>query len=349
MIQPDDGSGYVVRPPARVLASAADGALDLFRRSGGDTDLILGRAGMSRDAMGNPNNEIGLRQYCALFEEAARQTGCENIGLEFGHNFQPKRLGALGYAALASPTLGSALHNTEHFFPSHQDQTSFTLIREGDVLWLSYRILDTRIAHRRQDAELSLGMFCNIFRAALGPAWSPLEVRFEHARPDAWTDHERYFGAPVLFGRRTNAFAFRRVELEAAMPGADPYLFSVIRPLLESRCRADEDPEDIATTIRNQIKLNLGSSEPTLARIATVVGVTAKELQRELSRRGLAFGDLLAAAREELALHYLAESDMPLTEIALNLGYSELSAFSRAFRNWTGLSPQRYRQLNCVR
>lgn len=79
------------------------------------------------------------------------------------------------------------------------------------------------------------------------------------------------------------------------------------------------------------------------------MGVTARELQRELNQRGITFSDLLTAAREELAMHYLEESDMPLTEIALNLGYSELSAFSRAFRNWTGTSPQRYRQVQAQR
>lgn len=348
-MQPREATGTSLRPPARVLASAADGAIDLFRRSGGDVEAILGRAGVTPETMDNPNSELGLKQYCALFEEAARQTARDSIGLEFGCHFEPRRLGALGYAALASPTLAAALRNMETYFPAHQDQSSFTVISDDDIHWLSYRILDPRIVQKRQDAELSLGMFCNIFRAALGPNWSPIEVRFEHARPDSWSEHERYFGAPVQFGRRTNAFAFRRSDLLAAMPGADPYLFSVIRPLLESRCRTPDNPEDIAATIRNQIKLNLGSTEPTLPRIAAILGLTTRELQRQLGNLGVAFSDLLAAAREELALHYLDEQRMPLTEIALNLGYSELSAFSRAFRNWTGMSPQRYRQLHARR
>lgn len=330
--------------PARVLASATTGAGALFSRNGGDVDAIFGRAGIAPEQTESPFNELNLRQYCALFEEAARQTGHDNIGLEFGRGFQPRQLGALGFAAISSPTLSAAIRNVETFFPAHQNLTNFSLIHDSGVLWLSYRILDPRIEHRRQDAELSLGMFCNIFRAALGPGWAPLEVRFEHGRPDGHIDHERYFGAPVRFGRRTNAFAFRRRDLDAPMPDADPYLFSVIRPFLESRCRTLAAPEDFATVVRNQIKLNLGSSEPNMVEIARILGLSDQDFRRALREHGVTFNDLLRAAREELALHYLKHSDMPLTEIALNLGYSELSAFSRAFRNWAGMSPQRYRR-----
>ena len=124
-----------------------------------------------------------------------------------------------------SPTLGAALQNMETYFS-------------------------------RQDAELSLGMFCNIFHAAIGPDWSPLEVCFEHPQQGSPADHERYFTAPVLFftapvlfGQRTNAFAFGRSDLEVRMPGAAPYLLAVIRPLLESRCGVVHAHEDVSRTI----------------------------------------------------------------------------------------------------
>lgn len=233
----------------------------------------------------------------------------------------------------------------EIYFPAHQGQSSFGLIREdSDVFWLSYRIFDPRIQHRQQDAELSMGMFLNIFRDALGPSWSPLEVRFEHESRDGAYTHEKVFGAPVLFGRRTNAFAFRRRDLDARMNGQDPYLYSIIEPFLKSRCDIHQNPEDFATTVRNQIQMHLGDVPPTIAEIARVFGVTDQSLQRQLREHGVTFQELVTAARKELALHYMEDHDMPLTEIAHCLGYSELSAFSRAFRGWTGMSPQRYRR-----
>lgn len=328
-----------------IFYSKATGVIDLINKHHGDPDSILGNASLKPEDLGNPYNELLLSDFCTLFEEAAHQTGNSNFGLYFGQTFQPRHLGALGYAAISSPTLSAALRNMEAYFPAHQGQSSFGLIREdSDVFWLSYRIFDPRIRQRRQDAELSMGIFLNVFRDALGPDWSPLEVRFEHGCPEGSYNHEDVFGSPVLFGRRTNAFAFRRCDLDARMNSRDPYLYSVIEPFLKSRCEIHQNPENFATTVRNQVKIHLGDVQPTITEIARVFGVTDQSLQRQLRDNGLTFQEIVTAARKELALHYMEDSNIPLTEIAYCLGYSELSAFSRAFRGWTGMSPQRYRR-----
>ena len=331
--------------PSKVLASAATGVTAHIAKNNGDVDSILGSVGIRPRDISNPINELNLVQYCNLFEIAAGKTGNDNIGLEFGQNFAPRQLGPIGYAAISSPTLSAALRNMEKYFSAHQGQTSFGLIQDSDILWLSYRIFDARIRNRRQDAELSLGMFCNIFKSALGQKWTPLEVRFEHDQPDDSQSHENSFGAPIKFSRRTNAIGFRRSDLDARMPDQDPYLFSIITSFLESRSKLVGNPEDFATVVRNQIKLHLGDKSPTIPEIARVLGLNDISLQKQLKTHGLNFPNLLRAARCELALHYMTEEDMPLTEIAFNLGYSELSAFSRAFKSWTGMSPQRYRRL----
>lgn len=331
-------------PPPVILASATSGVVDLIEQMHGDPDSILGNASLRPEDLSNPYNELLLTDFCTLFDEAAKQTGNDNFGLYFGESFKPRQLGAIGYAAISSPTLAAALRSVETYFPAHQSQSSFGLLRDADIFWLSYRIFDPRIENRRQDAELSMGMFLNIFRHALGPNWSPLEVRFEHDATDSVYSHEKVFGAPVRFGRRTNAFAFRRSDLDARMPSQDPYLFSVIEPFLKSRCDIQQNPEDFATMVRNQIKLHLGDVKPTIAEIARIFGVSDQSLQMQLRQHGVTFQDLVNAARKELALHYLNDHEVPLTDIADSLGYSELSAFSRAFRGWTGMSPQRFRR-----
>jgi AraC-like DNA-binding protein len=342
MHQPQSSSA--LQAPATVLASAADGVLDLIDRCSGDPDRIFGRAGVHPGDLDSPYNELPLNGFCALFEEAAQQTGNDNFGLQFGAGFEPRRLGAIGYAAISSPTLAAALRSMEVYFPAHQGESTFGLIQDSDVLWLSYRIIDPRVSERRQDAELSMGMFLNVFQHALGRQWAPLEVRFEHSAPASAREHERVFKAPVRFNRRTNAFAFRRKDLDVRMPSQDPYLFSVIEPFLRSRCTLRRNPEDVASLVRNQIKLHLGDMPPTIQQIAQLFGMSDHDLQRQLRDCGVTFQDLVTAARQELALHYLQDPNMPLTEIAQCLGYSELSAFSRAFRAWTGMSPQRYRR-----
>ena len=331
-------------PPSKVLASATTGIVEKITSCRADVDSIFGRVGIDTSDISNPINELNLVQYCSLFNLAAEVTGNDNFGLEFGHTFAPKQLGPLGYSAITSPTLASALKNLVKYFSAHQTQTNFGLLHDSNILWLYYSIYDPRIINQRQDAELSLGMFCNIFKSALGNQWSPLEIRFEHERPDNYEQHEKCFGTTVRFGRRTNAIAFRREDLDVRMPQQDPYLFTIIRSFLESRCQSIDDPEDFATVVRNQIKLHLGDDLPTIKDVARIFGLSSTKFQKQLKAHGLTFPTLLSAARQELALHYMNDSSMPLTNIAYNLGYSELSAFSRAFRNWTGMSPQRYRR-----
>ena len=333
-------------PPPKVLAAAASGVAEMIQRNGGDPDTILGRATIQARDLESPFNELNLGQYCLLFEEAAQQTGNDNFGLQFGAGFGPKRLGAIGYAAISSPTLAAGLRNMERYFPAHQSQTTFALRQDSDILWLVYQIYDPRITRRRQDAELSMGMFCNIFRHCLGDAWTPLEVRFEHAMPEQPREHQDSYGAPVSFGQPINALAFRRADLDTPMPEQDPYLYSVIEAFLKNRVELRADPSDFAALVRNQIKLGLEGATPTLAEVARELGVSEQSFRRQLRDRNLGFNDLLRAARQELALRLIKTTDTPLTEVAFALGYSELSAFSRAFRGWTGMSPQRYRRLN---
>ena len=331
--------------PSKILSAAADGAVGLFARNGGDVEKIFAAAGVRVNDLAGPVAEVNLAQYCALFELASHSTHNHNIGLHFGNSFQPKQLGMLGYTAISSPTLAAALRNMELYFSAHQNQTSFGLIPDDGIIWLSYKIFDPRIVDRRQDAELSLGMFCNIFKSALGNNWRPLEVRFEHEKPDNINDHERLFGSPIVFGRRTNAVGFHHRDLDAIMPKQDPYLFAVVTAFLEGRLKLQSNPVDFSQIVRNEIKMHLGTRLPTMQEISNVLGISDHALQKKLRSHGLNFTDIVKAARHELALHYMNDANLPLTEVAYSLGYSELSSFSRAFRNWTGMNPQRYRRL----
>src|SRR5437868_15325204 len=205
-----------------VLASAATGIADHITRHHGDIDVICGRAGVDPATVGQPTVSLGLSAYCSLFEEAARQTRDDNFGLRFGGSFKPRDLGLIGYAAVSSPTLGSALENFAGLFGHHQQSTHMAIADAGNgLVRFEYQIRMPDILARRQDAELSLGMFLNIIRECLGANWAPEEVHFEHPKPEAWREHESAFDAPVYFSQSTNALVFRRELFQRPMPAPD--------------------------------------------------------------------------------------------------------------------------------
>ncbi len=327
-----------------VLAAAASGVVESIEREGGDVDRIFGRAEIDTSRLDSPLNELGLKQYCRLFEEAARQTQYDNFGLRFGNSFQPRQLGALGYLAINSPTMAAALRNLATYFPAHQQNSTFAVREEGDLLLLDYQITDGRIVDRRQDAELSLGMFRNIFRHCHGGRWRPVEVHFEHPAPIDGKEHETLFDAPVFFSQRANSLVFRRHDLDAVIHGHDPYLFALIEPYMAGRQARQGRSDDLIGLVRHEIEARFGHGNPQLGKVASALGLTSWTLQRRLKELDVNFNDLVRAARRDLALRYVAEPHIPLTEVAFLLGYSELSAFSRAFRQWTGMAPARYRR-----
>ncbi len=326
-----------------VLAPAATGAARLIERYGGDVDRIFGRVGIPPEIIDNPIQSLSLGAFCGLFEEAARVTQHDNFGLWFGHQFKPRDLGMWGYMAVCSPTVGSALENLIDHFEYHQQGSTMRLTEADSLVRLEYQIFDGRILERRQDAELSLGMFFNVFRECYGTAWAPEEVHFEHPKPLDWKEHERAFDAPVYFNQPTNALLFRREALAGRMPNCDLKLMNLVQTCLTALGLSREASQNLIDRLRNQVRIKLPEGYPSLDSIAAELGQSTSAIQRSLAFEGLSYKDLVENTRQDLAQVYLRQVHMALSEIAFLLGYSELSAFSRAFRRWHGMSPRDYR------
>ena len=334
-----DGSSSPV-----VLAAAATGVVEHIERRGGDIDSIFGNAGMSPSMAGSPTLQIKLARFCRLFEEAAHRTGDANFGLWFGNQFRPRDLGLWGYLAVSSPTLGAALENIIETFPRHQQNSLFRLAtRDDGRLMLEYQIRAPDIVERRQDAELSLGMFLNMFRECLGRSWTPDAVYFEHPRPPDADEHEAAFGAPACFSQPANALVFRPDVLARPMPCRDPKMMTMMRACLEALGSRADDCEPLIDKVRMAVRTRLPEGWPPLERIGEDLRLSTASIQRELARLGLTYKGLVQTMRRELAFAYLRQRHLPLSEIAFLLGYSELSAFSRAVRRWTGKSPRAVR------
>ena len=327
-----------------VLAAAATGIVEQIERRGGDIDSIFGNTGLSPAMAGSPTLPIKLACFCRLFEEAAHHTGDGNFGLWFGNQFQPHDLGLWGYLAVSSPTLGTALRKIIETFPFHQQHSLLRLAPQGNgLLMLQYQIRAPDIVERRQDAELSLGMFLNIFRECLGRGWTPETVYFEHPRPLDPDEHETAFGAPAYFSQPTNALVFRPSVLEHPMPRRDPRMMAMMHACLEALGSKVEDCEPLIDRVRMVVRTRLPEGRPSLEAIGEDLRVSPASIRRELARVGFTYKGLVQTVRRELAFAYLRQGHLPLSEIAFLLGYSELSAFSRAVRRWTGRSPKTVR------
>ncbi|MFK8399962.1 AraC family transcriptional regulator [Pseudomonas sp. BGr12] len=329
-----------------VLASAAYGFIDFIDAQGGDSDSVLGTVGLDAESLVDPTTKLPLGPFCRAFEEAARQTQNDNFGLEFGQQFEPGNLGILGYIALSSATLGDALRNMARVFSGHQQGSLLRLVEEGSSCRLEYQILHGSVSHKRQDADSSMAVYTNLIRHALGSRWAPQQVLFEHTRPEAWHKHCQTFDAPVLFGQPRNALVFCRSDLDRAMPNRDARLLDLLLATIQHSLPVGQSSmqDDVIECVRREIQLGLDSYDLCLERIAKRMNVPSWTLQRRLSEQGATFTDLVSEVRWRIACDKLAQSRLPISELAIQLGFSEVSAFSRAFKRSLGMSPREWRK-----
>ncbi|HVI51484.1 MAG TPA: AraC family transcriptional regulator [Candidatus Sulfotelmatobacter sp.] len=335
--RPNDGQ-------RRILAAAANGVVDFIGAQGGDAEKIFAASGVDAACLDDPVAPLALSSFVAMMEESSRQTRNDNFGLWYGHQFQPEMQGVLGDVVLAAPTVGSALANMAEMFPYHQHATDCRFAKENGLLRMEYRILDPSVLHRRQDAELTLGMVLNVCRRGLGSHWVPERVEFEHLRPEGWQAHERAFGAEVSFGHRTNALIFRDEGMDKRMPGTDLDRFQAARRHMldvagDARCGAPSFVEQVMSEVRACLQ----DGPPHIEAVAEALRLPRWTLQRRLAEAGLSFSDVVEKVRRDLAGLYVGQPHLPLSEIALALGYSELSAFTRAFTRWHGQAPAKSR------
>ncbi|MDE2240504.1 MAG: helix-turn-helix domain-containing protein, partial [Rhodospirillales bacterium] len=186
-------------------------------------------------------------------------------------------------------------------------------------------------------------IFAGIFRRCLGASWAPAEVQFEHLRAADAGRVETAFNAPVYYAAGRNAILFSPACLAAPMPGSRPASLPVFEATLRRQAAAAV-PEDFLGQVLSLIRSGFASGEANIDNVAARLGLSRAGLYRRLALEGVDFSDLTQRIRRELAESYAAQPGIAFTDLALLLGYSELSAFSRAFTRWTGLSPARYRQ-----
>lgn len=325
-----------------VLSAAASGLSDFISSKGADVDRVFGISGINPELLASPTLSLQLPNYCHVLEQAAELSGCDNFGLHYGQQFQPKSLGLIGYIGLCSATLESALVNMTNHFYLHQKDTLNRMVDLGDCWRLDYQVHHGAILTRRQDAELTLGMFMNVIRGVLGGHYSPREIHFEHTRPEFWQEHSKLFNAPVYFDQPFNSILLSKKDLQHPMPNHDPLLLTVILDTLRL-LNTHVHRQSLTDQVRSHIQIELNTGEPNLEKIAHDLDLSSCALTRRLKLEGLTFSSLVDKVRCELAEHYMKQKNIPISEMAFLLGYSEVSAFSRAFKRWFGVTPRQLR------
>lgn len=330
------------RPTARTIRAAVTLGI-LEGLDGGRRTAALVRAGLAEAELQDPDRLLDLEAVLRLYQAAAELLGDDCLGLHRGEAWELGGLGVLHYAVLNAPTVGTGLRNLDRYGRSHVQGGRIVLTVEGDEARLDYALEDADPELARQHVEASAVVGLRIVRRLSGASWRPHRVGFGHQRPRDTTEHARIFGCPLRFGDDAHLrIDFAARDLERPVAGADRSLLPIVEQHLDKLLERDAGG-GLVHDVRASVAAMLCDGSPNVRAVAKRLGTSVRTLQRRLDEQGVVFRDLVQGVRRELAERYLASHDADLTEIAFLLGYSELSAFGRAFRRWTGQSPRRFR------
>jgi AraC-like DNA-binding protein len=324
----------------RIRSGAALGVLDAVRAGGGSPERVLTAAGLSEADLAEPDRMVDLEAILRLQASAAREVGDESFGLHLGLGWDlGGGLGILSYAVLNAPTVATALQNFERYARAHIQGGGIALVREGGNALLVYQVGPVEPELARQHLEGAAVVGLRILRHLIGPDFRPTYVAFGHRAPPDPAEHARIFGAPVRFEQRYElALAFPAADLGRQVVGADRRLLPIVERHLDELL-ASHEQDTWLQRVRTRIAESLCDGAPDIGRVAKQLGMSVRTFQRRLDENGVVWKALVAEIRRDLARRYLADGSASLTEIAFLLGYSELSAFDRAFRRWTGSTP----------
>jgi AraC-like DNA-binding protein len=312
-----------------------------FEAMGAPVQKLLEQAAIPPGNLDIPDAVIPLRNAYRFAELACSSLQSEHLGLYIGLESSLDNYGVYGRNLQSALTVGAYLQKgIDHF----------NLINSGERFWMSAHGAELRFNIASAES-CTLGSYqshlCTLvmtvanLRRAAGPQWWPREIGLAYASPESLPAVELFAHARVVQGLEHSYITLPRALMRRRFPG------HAGAEVVGMEAMADPLPTDFPGLVMSQLDALSGDSrELHIDRIAESLGMSRRTLQRAIGREGLTYLGLVNEYRLRKARDWLNRSEKPVTEIALDLGYTDASNFSRAFRRHTGLTPTEYRALD---
>lgn len=325
------------------LSAWIGGIADSLGLLGLNSRGLLRAVHLSGDLLAQPHSRLPSAQLTALWDLAIQQSGRTDLGLCVAEHLSMTAVPALGTALLSSTSAADACQRIERYLPLVSDAVSFRV--EAGIRWIDLNLDSAWQGSQVSDADIDLilASLCRFLRDASLGSLQPASLHLRRGPPAEPANYQSRFCDEIQFGASANRLRYPREHWSAPMPGADVEIDDLGEQLLENYLQHWEtDP--ITTQARAQIVQLLPSGEPDLAQVASALRSSTRTLQRRLDQANTSFSGLIRTARQELANSYLSDTRYSLKDVAFLLGFSDQANFSRAFKNWYGIAPGRYRR-----
>lgn len=319
-------------------------ALDYVRRSGGDAAALVRRFSLPEPTGAPPGIDVSTETLSKFGQAVEEALGDPFFGLRMAESLPRGAFGVFEFAARSAPNLEAALQRLVRYSVTVTPRSIFVLEAQPKGSLLSFRIPGDPLAPGRHGTEFTLALVVYICRQLIGDDWSPRRVSFANPAPRDRDALARFFGAGVMeFDRPESSIWFDAEALQRPLASADPALLPVLERYAQTLLPSPASSSPLLDQIRHYLRGNLSGGAPSIDAAAEALHLSPRTLQRRLSALNTSYAAVLEELRRHLAQLYLDDPKLSLGEVAFLMGYSDLRAFLRAFKGWTGMTPGQVR------
>ena len=319
-------------------------ACERARQEGVEVELLLRKAGLTHQQIDDPCARLPVKSQIRFVELVATILKDECLGFHLAQKFDLRMGGLFYYVLASSDTLDEALQRGVRYSAIVNEGITLRL-HEGKGIRINFEYAGVARHSDRHQIEFSIVTLVRICRQLTNRHVRPSRVSFTHRRKDDSSELRTFFGSDVTFGAAADEVAFSTSIKQMPVVGADPYLNELLIKYCEQALAVRSSKRSsFGSNVENVIALHLPHGKARVGEIARKLGVSQRTLARRLSSEGLTFASVLQRLKSDLAKRHLADETLSISEIAWLLGYRDVSAFTHAFKRWTGRAPRAIRQ-----
>lgn len=312
---------------------------DYLEARGVDASLVLGRPRLSADP--EQRDRVDVQQWETMLIAAGEHLQDRYIGLRLGEMVNARHLGLVGHLLWSCEDFGAVLQRLERFQRLIFDAIPMARRDRDDAIEMVWDISEFRTGPLV--GETGFATMIQFCRSVMQGEADPHSIDFAHPPPEDTQPFEDFFRCPVRFNCPEPIIRVDYALLQRPLRRTDPALEQVLEQHAVALLERLPSRDEVLTRLRRALAGQLRDGEPKIDVICHELRLSARTLQRRLREAGTSFRHELNLVRNELAQSYLRDPSLQITDVAMLLGYSEHSAFTRAFRKQNGLSPQQLR------
>ena len=320
--------------------------MNALAKLGISKEYISNKIGITPQAFEDQLDRLPVHLYFSIMNWAADVNGSESFGIDLVDEIDLANMGLYGYLLQNAPTLKDFCETFSQHLATLTFGASLQLEQLKNCCRISYAVLYPTTEDTRHDVEMTLAIPVVFFRKQIGLHWVPLTAHFTHSEPANINPLSELFGPSIYFDQPSNHIEFDTNILHLNIAHSDAILFSLLKKQADEFLLKAGAPDNLTAQVRALLFHSLGDEHVDSNTIAKQLNMSRSSLFRQLKTTGTSLQKLKNKIIEETAKKALIESNTRISVIALMLGYAELSAFTRAFKQMTGESPSEYRQKN---